>query len=343
MLVKSYKQIIVLAFVSAFLATFASQSAAYAANYCTPAQNCLLSGGVAPPTTAPAPGEAYTGMFSGVFEYSKTDLTIAAPIPIEITRTYREFDVNGAGNGPIYGAFGIGTTLNYDIYLYSSTEVANGNYSNASLVLPDGGQILCTNTNTTSCSQSSCPFTTSTQFQCNTQPIGKWFNSLITWDAGAPGGGGWTLNRKDGTVYTFGAGAPLQEIEDRNHNTIMLTRQGVGSNIQLGNVATIAASNGRQVTLNYNATNCCIISYSDPRKITYSYTSGQLETVSYPNISSTPIVSYKWDSAQPQNLQQIAVAINATTKDYINIAYTNSAKQVTSIYPGHPGKPSLGV
>ena len=348
---KSYKLILFITFVAMFVTAIASDKTANAANYCNPGSPlspCLLSGGVTPPTTAPAPGEAYTGMSSGTFEYSKTDLTIAAPIPIEVTRTYREFDTNA--NGPIYGAFGIGTTLNYDIYLYSSTEVTGGSYYSASVVLPDGGQILCTNIDPT-CNQSggsSCPFYGQitgqhpiTTFQCDTQPIGKWFNSQIIWDPTVPGGGGWDLTRKDGTVYAFGAGAPLQSIKDRYNNSITLTRAAG----QLGGVTTITASNGRQLTLNY--TNGCITSYTDPaqRAINYTYSSqNQLTQVAYPKITgTTPNIKYTWSSTHPQDLNTIATNLDSSHTDYINIGYTNAAAQVTSIYPGTSGNTSLGV
>ncbi len=334
----------------ALLISIASEKAAYAANYCIPGSTCLLSGGVTPPNTAPAPGEAYTGMSSGVFEYSKTDLTIAAPIPIAVTRTYREFDRNA--NGLITGAFGIGTTLNYDIYLYSASEVSIGNYSSASVVLPDGGQILCTNTNTTSCTPSSCPFTSNTQFQCNKQPIGKWFNSLITWDPTVPGGGGWDLTLKDGTVFAFGAGAPLQSIKDRYNNSIALTRMGVGTDTQLGNITTITASNGRQIALNYagSPANCCITSYTDPagRAINYSYTSGpHLQAVTYPNIAQQgqpAVTNYTWNSDYPTELNKIAVTLNSVPDiDYIHIGHDDATARVTSIYPGTGAAPRLGV
>ncbi len=45
---------------------------------------------------------------------------------------------------------------------------------------------------------------------------------------------------------------------------------------------------------------------------------------------------------QPQNLTKIKVAINSTTTDFVTIV-TNSLKEVTSVYPGNPGKPSLGL
>lgn len=72
-------------------------------------QGCVITGGVTPAVVAPAPGEAYTAQAAGLFEYSKTDLTIAAPLPIQIVRTYRSYD---KGTSIIKGAFGVGTTLN---------------------------------------------------------------------------------------------------------------------------------------------------------------------------------------------------------------------------------------
>ncbi|HEY6420721.1 MAG TPA: DUF6531 domain-containing protein, partial [Candidatus Binataceae bacterium] len=187
---------------------------------------CAVTGGVTPASINPAPGESLTAMGAGLFEYSKTDLTIVAPIPINVTRTYRSYDKD-VNNNIVYGAFGIGTTLNYDIYLYSATEVANGQFNSASVVMPDGAQIACANTDP-ACTTNSCPITSNTDFVCNTQPVGIWFNSHITYDATVPNGGGWDLTRKDGTVYKFGYGAPLQSINDRYNNSLTMTRAGTG-------------------------------------------------------------------------------------------------------------------
>ena len=40
-------------------------------------------------------------------------------------------------------------------------------------------------------------------------------------------------------------------------------------------------------------------------------------------------------------MTKIKVAINSTTTNFVTIASTNSLKEVTSVYPGNPGKPSL--
>ncbi|HTT76557.1 MAG TPA: RHS repeat-associated core domain-containing protein [Candidatus Binataceae bacterium] len=319
------------------------------AQTCNPTtlQNCVVTGGVTPAARAPAPGEAYTAQTAGLFEYSKTDLTIAAPIPIEITRTHRSFDVD-ANSNKIYGAFGLATTLNYDIYLYSAGEVSSGSCASASVVLPDGGQILCTN----QASNTACSNYQAAVFTCNSQPTGAWFNSEITWDASVPGGGGWDLTRKDGTTYKFGAGAPLQSINDRYGNSISLTRAGVSGDSQRGNVTTITASNGRSLTLDYSGSpnNCCITGYGASgggdaagRKITYAYNnSEQLTTVTYPNINAQANITYTWGDGHPNVISLIAVQLSSSNKYFINLAYDFSTGNLAGLYPGN-GSTNVGL
>ncbi len=80
-------------------------------------------------------------MSSGLFTYSKTDLALPAPMPIAITRTYRSRSLNSGGSF-IGGDFGLGAMLNYGIFLYLPDEVASGDYNNAYVVMPDGGQMV---------------------------------------------------------------------------------------------------------------------------------------------------------------------------------------------------------
>jgi len=89
---------------------------------------------------APAPGEPFGLLSQGMFGYTKTDLTVAAPIPIVIARVYRDGDLSNSGTTWNVRDFGIGTSLNYDLYLYSGAEVKNqaNPYANISVVLPDG-------------------------------------------------------------------------------------------------------------------------------------------------------------------------------------------------------------
>src|ERR1700737_3786305 len=87
------------------------------------AEAYILTGGV-PPKRSPAPGESFTAISSGLFTYSKTDLSLGGSMPINITRVYRSHDKD-ANNNWVNRDFGLGTRLNYDIFLYSNAEVTN--------------------------------------------------------------------------------------------------------------------------------------------------------------------------------------------------------------------------
>jgi hypothetical protein len=110
------------------------------------------------PNRTPAIGEEYTYLSSGLFEYSKTDLSLPGPMPINITRVYRSSDkTSGTNNNR---AFGLGTRLNYDVFLHqvSSNEI--------DVEMPDSAALVCIGSGT-------YPYT------CNTAPSGPWFNSYI--------------------------------------------------------------------------------------------------------------------------------------------------------------------
>ncbi len=133
-------------------------------------------------------------------------------MPIVISRTYRSRDQDSSNN--FFGrAFGSGTTLNYNIFLYSNSEVANGTYSDAEVVMPDGSQIECTGNGVSQYQNAS--------FTCKQQPTGIWFGATIAWNSTTSL---WNLTRKDGTVYAFPYSGKLQSITDRYNNSIVVTR-----------------------------------------------------------------------------------------------------------------------
>lgn len=113
------------------------------ARACTVGVDCKASGGK-PPQIAPPFGEAHGALSSGLFMYSKTDLSMAGVLPIEITRVYRSED-RDANLNFIKRDFGVGTSLNYGLYLYSEAEVKSQSnpYANINVVMPDGSQLQC--------------------------------------------------------------------------------------------------------------------------------------------------------------------------------------------------------
>ena len=111
--------------------------------------------------------------------------------------------------------------------------------------MPDGGALFCNRTST--CTQQGCTDYTDAAFACTATDDPTWFASTIVYDGTVPGGGGWDLTRKDGTLYVFGLAAPLQKIRDRYGNQVTITRAGG----QTGNITSISSSNGRHVNFTY--------------------------------------------------------------------------------------------
>jgi YD repeat-containing protein len=259
----------------------------------------------------PAAGGAYSAMSSGLFTYSKTDLAVGGVLPIWITRTYRSQDRNAAGTWN-QRAFGLGTTLNYDLFLYSNSEVASGTYNDAELVMPDGSEIVCQNP-----VSGQTDYTQAT-FLCDSQPTGIWFHSSIAWNAGTSQ---WHLTRKDGTVYALAKGALLQSINDRYGNSITVSR---------GHPTTITSSSGRFVTLNYN-TNALIASAIDNtnREVDYTYDAyKRLASVTYTTYSQFATTTYGYFGGPNDlgDLGLIVVNVNHTTNtsDQFDINYDSN-------------------
>jgi Domain of unknown function (DUF6531) len=212
-----------------------------------------LNGGVIADRSGPAPGERFTALSSGIFTYSKTDMTLPGPMPINITRVYRSADKTKGSTFPYNPRdFGYGTRLSYDIFLHSFSEASNGTYTDAEVIMPDGGRINCRRTDGNPATDY-----VDAVFTCDEQPTGIWFNSTIKWNAGNPGntgGPGWDLKRTDGTTYHFGDDAPLQSITDRFNNSITITWGGNENSgcpnpqaIPSTAINTVTSSNGRGV------------------------------------------------------------------------------------------------
>ena len=114
---------------------------------------------------------------------------------LAVTRTYNSRD-------PEPRPFGTGMTHAYAIFQF---------WEKADLILPDGGKIHYVRI-----SQQDLPWY-QTVFEHPASPT-AFYKSRIAWN-----GNGWDLTLKDGTVYVFGHGAPLQAIRDRHGNTVRFT------------------------------------------------------------------------------------------------------------------------
>jgi RHS repeat-associated protein len=214
----------------------------------------MISGSPTPPDKGPKDKKKDgdpVDLGTGLFVYEKTDLIEPGPLPIALTRTYRQADANSY-------AFGLGATLPFDLRLWSVN-----NYQETDLVLPDGGRVHYVRVS---------PGTGFTDAVYEAQATSTLFyRSKISWN-----GSGWDLKLTDGTVFAFGDLAPLQSIRDRFGNAITLTRSS-GSN---GNVTQITSSSGRWIKLTYSGNRITQALDNSGRTVGYAYdASGRLQTV----------------------------------------------------------------
>jgi RHS repeat-associated protein len=232
-------------------------------------------GGVpAPKGPPPAPNVRPDGdpvdLASGFYVDRRTDLALGGVLPIAVTRTYRPGDYNSR-------AFGVGMSLSYSSTLHSTNQ-----YQVVDLIQPDGGLVHYTRivdpNNPTDNNWATAHFTTNAP--------GPFYHSHIDWN-----GNGWTLVRKDGTVYTFGENAPLQSIQDRFGNKITLTRSSGTS----GNIIQVSGPSGRFIRFSYDGSRIVQAIDNIGRTVSYAYDgSGQLSTVTNANGGVT---TYAWDSS----------------------------------------------
>jgi len=199
---------------------------------------------------------------TGLFIYTKTDLTVSDVIPITLTRTYRQQDSWSR-------AFGIGTTHNYDMFLVSNSSCPQGfNNPNcvidAELVLPDGSQVPY--------HQISLLTDPADVLQNNSTP-GEFYGTKISWNTYNRT---WNLAMKDGTHYIFpesdAATIPQQGgligIGDRYGNWLTISR-----NLTTGQIGVITTQNNRWVGYTYDS-NGNLVQFTDANGGITKYTYG---------------------------------------------------------------------
>jgi RHS repeat-associated protein len=215
----------------------------------------MITGTPSPPSSGSAPGGSLESgdpvdLSTGLFDYTKTDLTIPDTIPIVIERSYRQGDSNSY-------SFGIGTTNRYDLRLWSEN-----NYHEADLILPDGGRVLYKRV-------SAGEGYKEAEYKATNTPS-VFYDSTITWNESVPG---WDLTLTNGTTYVFGELAPLQAIRNKQGQQLTITR----SNGQKGNITQITSPHGRWVKFTYNSSNDITeIKDNAGRTLKYKYTTGGL-------------------------------------------------------------------
>ncbi len=275
-----------------------------------PGTSCtnVLTASDTPPASGQAPGEKFTDLPLGLYGYSSEDLYLHGPLmPINVIRVYRSQDLST--NGSLFiGAFGVGTELNYNLWLYSPSEVAGQGYTSVDLILPNGGRVPFNRTS--SCTQSGCADYTDAIFECSTVPDEAFLGATITYDTNTPG---WDLRFKDGSVFGFGLGAPLQSIKDPNGNSLTLT----WSNNQSGQLTNITSSDGRYVNLTYSGNLVASITDNASRTVSYSYTGNQLTGFTDALNHQTTL---GWISPSSGNVSSVTDALG----DVTNISYDSS-------------------
>jgi RHS repeat-associated protein len=250
--------------------------------------------GLTPPGLAPAPGnDAWAGepvdLGTGLFVLRKTDLYVSGVLPLALTRTYRPGDTASR-------PFGIGTTHPYAIFLWSAQQ-----YTEADLVLPDGGRIHYVRITP------GTGITDDMIFEHTSTPT-VFYKSRIT---RRPGQAGWYLTLRNGTVYHFGENAPLQYIEDRYGNRITLSWTVLG-NI---NITRVAAPGNRWIDFTYDQLNHITRAQDQAgRAVVYAYdVSGRLATVTDLNGGVT---SYTYDTTHRMLTLTDARGIRFLTNEY---------------------------
>jgi hypothetical protein len=162
----------------------------------------MISSGGAPPSKQPPIDGDKDGdpvdLATGLFVYEKTDLSVSDVLPIHLARTYRPDD-------PTSRPFGLGSTHPYAMFLWSAQL-----YTEADLILPDGARVHYERI-------SAGTGFTDAVFEHTASPT-RFYKSRMVWN-----GTGWDLTLKDGTLYVFGDGRPLQWMRDRYGNTIHFT------------------------------------------------------------------------------------------------------------------------
>ncbi len=142
---------------------------------------------------------------TGLFHYTKTDLALPGPMPIQLTRIYRQGDPNAE-------PFGLGMTYSYQSYLSWDWPSPDNQWKD--LILPGGVRVHFDRITPGTDVEHAVYEATATP--------GPFFKSRISWD---PVLRSWLLTRRDGTVMVFGlggSGSALRDVADRYGNRLVL-------------------------------------------------------------------------------------------------------------------------
>jgi RHS repeat-associated protein len=179
---------------------------------------------------------------TGLFDFSRTDLSLPDAMPVDATRTYRQLDDVPRG-------FGRGSGLSYQMGLNFTDD-----WSYIDLVFSDSSKIRFLH------------ITGSLHdgiFENQNTP-GEFYKARLEFN-----GWGFDLTRTDGTTLMFGNPAFLYLIRDRNNNQISITR----SLSRPQDILQLTSSNGRWIRFSYEGTTGRINQAWDNlgRTVTYQY------------------------------------------------------------------------
>jgi len=267
------------------------------------------------PVRAPHPGDRKArradpvDMSTGLFVYTKTDLSVPDVIPITLTRTYRPGD-------SISRAFGIGTTHPYDMFMVGSNNTTpGGGFIWQDLILADGGRVHFQRTSPCTGPNGYCDFTDAV-YSATSTPT-SFYGATLRFADCAAGAGSWTMTKKDGTVFCFPdsdgsfvsqAAAPIS-MTDRYGNTLTFVRP---SN---GNLTQLISPNGRSISFSYDSSNRVTQAQDHGGRIVkYVYDAGgRLAQVTDPNGGVT---NYTYDAFNEMLTIQDARGISYLTNQY---------------------------
>jgi len=221
---------------------------------------------------------------TGLFVYNKTDLELKDVIPLTLKRTYRP-------NDSVSRSFGIGTTMNYDVFMVGDDNYTPQGYTYQDFIQADGGRIHFTRISPCLGPNGYCSYDNAVMVATSASCV--FYGATLQFTQNDT----WTITRTDGMFYTFpdsdnasdARDAALEEMNDRYGNTLTFTRDGNH------NLTRITSPNGRWIQFSYDSGNRVTQSQdSIGRSTSYTYNAaGYLATATDVNGGVT---SYTYDS-----------------------------------------------